>query len=80
MVEKGRTPLLTPDELAALGFRLIVSPLSGLLSATRALADAYAHLYRHGTMRDVLDSMTSFDGFTSLVGLEKHLADESLDR
>ena len=74
MVEKGKTPLLTPGELAALGFRLVVSPLSGLLSAARALGDAYAHLHREGTMRDVLGSMTSFDGFTELVGLEKHLA------
>jgi methylisocitrate lyase len=74
MVEKGKTPLLTPGELAALGFRLVVSPLSGLLSAARALGDAYAHLHREGTMRDVLGTMTSFDGFTELVGLEKHLA------
>jgi 2-methylisocitrate lyase-like PEP mutase family enzyme len=74
MVEKGKTPLLTPGELAALGFRLVVSPLSGLLSAARALGDAYAHLHKEGTMRDVLGSMTSFDGFTDLVGLEKHLA------
>ena len=75
MVEKGKTPLLTPAELTALGFRLVVSPLSGLLSAARALGDAYAHLHREGTMRDVLGSMTSFDGFTELVGLQKHLAD-----
>jgi len=26
MVEKGKTPLLTPSELAELGFRMIVSP------------------------------------------------------
>lgn len=75
MVEKGKTPLLTPAELADLGFRLVVSPLSGLLSAARALGDAYAHLRREGTMRDVLGTMTSFDGFTELVGLQKHLAD-----
>ncbi|MGA1362320.1 MAG: isocitrate lyase/PEP mutase family protein [Ilumatobacteraceae bacterium] len=75
MVEKGKTPLLTPAELAGLGFRLVVSPLSGLLSAARALGDAYAHLRREGTMRDVLGSMTTFDGFTELVGLQKHLAD-----
>lgn len=75
MVEKGKTPLLTPAELADLGFRLVVSPLSGLLSAARALGDAYAHLHREGTMRDVLGTMTSFDGFTELVGLQKHLAD-----
>jgi len=35
MVEKGKTPLLTPSELADRGFTLIVSPLSGLLSAQR---------------------------------------------
>ena len=80
MVEKGKTPLLTPEELGDLGFGLIVSPLSGLLSAAKALGDAYSHLRARGTMRDRLDQMTSFDGFTSLVGLDKHLANESLDR
>ena len=80
MVEKGKTPLLTPAELADLGFRLIVSPLSGLLSATRALADAYARLRREGSMRDHLGDLTSFDDFTAIVGLPKHLANEQLDR
>lgn len=80
MVEKGKTPLLTPAELADLGFSLVVSPLSGLLSAARALGDAYATLRRDGSMRDHLDGLTSFDDFTGLVGLQKHLANESLDR
>lgn len=80
MVEKGKTPLLTPAELGELGFGLIVSPLSGLLSATRALGDAYAALRRDGTMREHLDGLTAFDDFTALVGLQKHLANESLDR
>ena len=80
MVEKGKTPLLTPAELADLGFRLIVSPLSGLLSAAKALADAYATLRREGTMRDHLGDLTSFDEFTAIVGLPKHLANEQLDR
>jgi len=80
MVEKGKTPLLTPAELTDLGFRLIVSPLSGLLSAAKALADAYATLRREGTMRDHLGDLTSFDEFTAIVGLPKHLANEQLDR
>ena len=80
MVEKGKTPLLTPGELSQMGFRLIVSPLSGLLSATKALADAYATLRREGTLRDHLGDLTSFDEFTSIVGLPKHLANEQLDR
>jgi methylisocitrate lyase len=36
MIERGRTPLLTPDELHDLGYDLIVSPLSGLFAAARA--------------------------------------------
>lgn len=80
MVEKGRTPLLTPDELSDLGFVLVVSPLSGLLSATKALGDAFDRLRRDGTLRDQADSHATFDEFTSLVGLEKHLADDARDR
>ncbi|MFZ9444130.1 MAG: isocitrate lyase/PEP mutase family protein, partial [Ilumatobacteraceae bacterium] len=52
MVEKGRTPLLTPTELAERGFRLIVSPLSLLLTVARAMQDAAATLSSRGTMRD----------------------------
>lgn len=77
MVEKGKTPLLTPGELAEMGFRLVVSPLSGLLAATHALGEAYSTLRSRGTMRDHLGSMTSFDDFTSLVGLPNHLANDS---
>lgn len=80
MVEKGKTPLLTPGELSQMGFRMVVSPLSGLLSATKALAEAYSTLLHEGTLRDHLGDLTSFDDFTSIVGLAKHLANEQLDR
>lgn len=80
MVEKGKTPLLTPAELGDLGFSLIVSPLSGLLAMTKALGDAYARLRSLGTMRDELGALAGFDEFTGLVGLAKHLANESTDR
>lgn len=80
MVEKGKTPLLTPAELGELGFSLIVSPLSGLLAMTKALGDAYSRLRSLGTMRDHLGELAGFDEFTDLVGLPKHLANESNDR
>ena len=69
MVETGRTPLLTPAELHELGFDLIVSPLSGLLAATAALGRAYADLATSGTLRERLDTLTTFAEFTDLVGL-----------
>ena len=79
MVEKGMTPLLTPQELADLGFRLIVSPLSLLLAATKAISDAAQVLATAGTMRESLENLVSFDSFTDIVGLPEHLATEQRD-
>ncbi len=72
MVESGKTPLLSPAELGELGFRLIVSPLSGLLAATKALCDAFVQLRAEGTLRDHLDQLLSFDDFVAVVELEHH--------
>ena len=74
MVEGGRTPLLPPDELHALGFDLIVTPLAALLSAARAVRDAYAELRTRGTMRGALDRLLTFDEFNALIDLERHYA------
>jgi 2-methylisocitrate lyase-like PEP mutase family enzyme len=74
MIEAGKTPLLTPGELHALGFDLIVSPLSGLFSATRALERAYGRLAEEGTLRDHLDDLVDFGRFNDLVELDRHQA------
>jgi 2-methylisocitrate lyase-like PEP mutase family enzyme len=72
MIETGKTPLLTPGELHDLGFDLVVSPLTGLLAAARALARAYEVLHQHGTLRDHLELVTTFDDFGSVIDLERH--------
>ena len=77
MVEKGRTPLLTPSELAERGFTMIVSPLSLLLSAARAMGDAASTLAASGTMREHLGGLMSFDDFNAVVGLPEHRREES---
>jgi methylisocitrate lyase len=74
MVEKGLTPLLTREELHDLGFQMIVCPLAGLLAAARALRDTYRHLREHGTTRDILDRLLSFEEFNVLVDLEAKYA------
>ena len=72
MIEAGRTPLLTPVELRDLGFDLIVSPLTGLFAATRALEEAYSVLREEGTLRGHLDLVTGFEEFGAVVDLEAH--------
>ena len=69
MVETGRTPFLTPAELADLGFRLIVSPLSLLFSAVQAMQQSLAQLAAEGSLRNHLDRLVDFDTFGRIVGL-----------
>jgi 2-methylisocitrate lyase-like PEP mutase family enzyme len=73
MVETGKTPLLTPAELADLGFTLIVSPLSALFAMVKAVRDALASLRRAGSLRDELDRLVDFEEFGRIVDLEGHL-------
>jgi 2-methylisocitrate lyase-like PEP mutase family enzyme len=77
MIEGGKTPLRTPKELHDLGFDLIVSPLTGLLAATKQMQLAYGVLREKGTLRDDLDLVTSFDEFAPIVDLEGHYATEA---
>jgi 2,3-dimethylmalate lyase len=72
MIEAGRTPLMTPSELHQLGFDLVVSPLTGLFAAARALARAYGVLAAKGSLRDDLDLLTTFDDFNRVVRLDDH--------
>ena len=74
MVETGKTPLLTPAELADLGFRLVLSPVSLLFSSVRAIRSSLQHLAAEGTMRGQMGDLVSFDDFTSIVGLDRHRA------
>lgn len=72
MIEAGRTPLLTPDELHDVGYDLVVSPLTGLFAATRALQEALSLLHREGTLRGHLGLVTGFEEFGAVVELERH--------
>jgi 2-methylisocitrate lyase-like PEP mutase family enzyme len=74
MIEGGRTPLLTPGELHELGFDLVVTPLTALMSATHAIQEAFAILAREGTMRDHRDRLVEFTEFGWVVEMARHQA------
>src|SRR3954452_15232791 len=72
MIEAGKTPLLTPAELHDLGYDLIVSPLTGLFAASKAMASAYETLRERGSLRDHLELVVTFDDFNRVVDLDRH--------
>lgn len=69
MIEGGKTPLLTSNDLEELGFQIVVFPLAGLFSATHAMRTAFKHLKISGTIMG-LDSGISFDDFEEVVDTE----------
>ena len=74
MIEGGRTPLLSDSELHDLGYDLIVTPLTPLFAATKAVQDVLAVLKKEGTVRDHPELMVSFTEFEPVVDLDGHKA------
>jgi len=75
MVEGGRTPLLSLAELDALGFRLVLWGITGILAAGAALRDAYAAISMTGE-GPPQDGLMTFTELTDAVGLPEHRANE----
>ena len=57
MTEFGRTPYRTARDFEALGFQLVIWPVSSLRVAARAVADLYSHLAATGETAGRLENM-----------------------
>ena len=71
MVEGGRTPVLSRDELQDLGYSIALFPGSGFLAAGQALASVYGHLKEHGSTAGAEVPFYSFPEFSQLMGFGK---------
>ena len=67
--EGGKTPPLTYDEIAALGFAMIIMPIGTLLAATAAMQQFLRKLKESGTPAPFVGEMMAFEEFTNIVGL-----------
>ena len=65
--EGGRTPPLSLDRMAELGFALVIYPIGTLLAATAGMRSLLATLRRDGVPS--LSGLPSFEEFTDLIGL-----------
>jgi 2-methylisocitrate lyase-like PEP mutase family enzyme len=73
MVEGGNTPLLTRDELAGIGFRLVIFPGGIVRALARTARDYYANLKAHGTNVAFQDRMFDFQELNDLLGTAEML-------
>lgn len=74
-VETGKSPLLPVSELEALGFKLVIFPISAMLAALKTMTDLMRELRETGTTAHlVADRMVSIQECFDTVGLSDMLA------
>ncbi len=69
LVEGGRTPVLSHDDLEKLGFKLAIYPATGFLAVGAALEKVYAGLVDGGSQK-VDQALYDFEKFNRLMGFE----------
>lgn len=75
-VERGKTPLLTTQELQDLGFDIVIFPCATIFTAAKAMQQMLAELKANHTTRESLDRMATFEEYTNMVGMPDLLAME----
>jgi methylisocitrate lyase len=76
MTEFGRTPFITAEEFEAMGYRMVIWPVSSLRVAARAQAELYATLYRDGGTQAMLERMQTRAELYATIGYHEY---EELD-
>jgi 2-methylisocitrate lyase-like PEP mutase family enzyme len=74
IVEGGKTPALSAQELQALGFALVIFPGGIVRALAKNAADYYASLARHGTTEPFRARMHDFDSLNAVIGTPEMLA------
>lgn len=71
MVEKGKTPVMPAEELARIGYKIAIYPVTTLYAATKAMMKVLKRLKEDGSTEHCLEDLTGFEEFNGLVGVEE---------
>ena len=68
MVEGGKTPVKTADDLKSLGFNIVIFPGGAVRAATFQLQEYYAGLLENGSNAEFSKRMHDFDSLNAVIG------------
>lgn len=72
MTEFGKSPLLSVDELEAIGYNAVIFPLTAFRVALRSMERTYAELFRKGTQREYMDKLMTRAEFYEHIGYNQY--------
>jgi carboxyvinyl-carboxyphosphonate phosphorylmutase len=67
--EGGKTPPMPLERLKELGYRIVIFPISALLTAAKAVRGVLAEIKTEGTPRRIFSDGSSFREFNEMIGL-----------
>ena len=70
MVERGRTPVLSRQDLEAIGYKLAIFPVTALLAAVQAMEQVYRQFQAQGSSAGGSTPLYDFADLTQLMGFE----------
>ncbi|MBC8552727.1 MAG: isocitrate lyase/PEP mutase family protein [Candidatus Brocadiales bacterium] len=71
MIEGGKTPCISVQDLEKLGFKLGVFALSGLFAATKGIDDCFRFLKKNGTTSG-FENRSSFKDYKKIINIKKY--------
>ena len=74
MVEGGKTPVKTADDLKSLGFNIVIFPGGAVRAATFQLQEYYAGLLENGSNAELSKRMHDFDSLNAVIGTPELLS------
>ena len=74
MVEGGKTPVKTADDLKSLGFNIVIFPGGAVRAATFQLQEYYAGLLENGSNAEFSKRMHDFDSLNAVIGTPELLS------
>ena len=74
MVEGGKTPVKTADDLKSLGFNIVIFPGGAVRAATFQLQEYYAGLLKNGSNEEFSKRMHDFDSLNAVIGTPELLS------
>ena len=74
MVEGGKTPVKTADDLKSLGFNIVIFPGGAVRAATFQLQEYYAGLLENGSNAEFSNRMHDFDSLNEVIGTPELLS------
>ncbi|EQD28947.1 2-methylisocitrate lyase [mine drainage metagenome] len=76
MTEFGKSPLLSFQELRALGYSIMIYPLTAFRAMMKNLNEIYSELLTKGTQRNFIDKLMTRQDFYELIGYDDYTQED----